>query len=91
LAAIIGGYVCVTIARRPKAARWMASVVVALGLLMAIPALLAQPSNKVRTGDVPNMEAMMNGQQPTWVALANPLVGGAGVLIGAGLRKQKPI
>jgi hypothetical protein len=88
IAAIAGGYVCALIAQRTKAARGLAGVVLVLGLLMAIPAFMATPSNKPRTADVPNMEAMMGAQTPAWIALLNPFVAVVGILAGASLRKQ---
>ncbi len=87
-AAAVGGYVCAVIAPRTKAALGLAAVVVGLGLLMALPVLMATPENTPRTADVPNMEAMMKAQQPAWVAILNPIVGAVGVLIGASLRKK---
>jgi hypothetical protein len=87
VAAVAGGYVCASVARTKRAPLVLAAVVVFLGLLAAIPALTAPAETPVRTGDVPNMEAMRQARTPAWVALVNPLVGAVGVVVGARLRR----
>ena len=90
VAALIGGKVCALIAKSPKAIFGLAGLVLILGLLSAIPALGASSSEpKARSGDVSNMEAMMNAKQPAWVALLLPVIGVAGVLIGG--RKKNSV
>jgi hypothetical protein len=89
-AAILGGYVCARIARTTTPPKALAGVVVVIGLLSAIPVLMAASTPAVaRTGDVGNMDAMMKAKQPAWVAVANPFVGLVGVLLGARLRRPK--
>jgi hypothetical protein len=90
LAAIVGGFVCVLISRREKIGRVLAGVVFVLGLLFAVPVVLAssEPSAE-RTGEVGNMDAMTKAKQPAFVALLNPFVGAVGVLIGARLRRPR--
>jgi hypothetical protein len=44
---------------------------------------------RFRTADVPNMVAMSKAQTPLWAVLIQMLVGIAGALVGAGLRKNK--
>src|SRR5262245_5822423 len=87
-AAVIGGSVCARIARAATPPRVLAGVVLVIGLLSAIPVLIAAatPADP-RTGEVGNLDAMMKAKQPAWVAVANPFVGLAGVLLGAGLRR----
>lgn len=86
VAAAVGGLVCAVIAGRSTPPKVLAGVVLALGLLMAIPLLVAeQPERPARTGDVSNLEAMQHARQPVWFALVNPAVGAAGVLLGAAL------
>jgi hypothetical protein len=85
-AAIAGGFVCALIARDPRGPKWLVAVVVALGILFAIPVLTgagAAATGGPRPEDVPMFEAMMNAIQPVWVALLNPLLGAVGVLVGA--------
>jgi len=88
IAAIIGGFVCAAIAKNSKAPMALAGLVLVLGLLMAIPALMASDSGppSVRAGNVSNFEAMQNAKQPGWWCLLNPLIGVAGVMLGARLK-----
>jgi len=88
-ASVAAGYVCGTIARGGRAPQVLAGVVLVLGLLFAIPVLRATDAAPARTGDVSNTEAMQWARQPKWVALVNPFIGAAGVLVGAGLRRRK--
>lgn len=92
IAAVVGGVVCAAITKAGSAApKALAAVVIVLGLAMAVPVFMGtRPDPGPRTGDVPNMEAMMKAKQPKWVAVANPLVGALGVVIGAGLARKKP-
>ena len=89
-ASVAAGYVCAAAARGGRAPQVLAGVVLVLGLLFAIPVLRASGTpTPARAGDVSNMEAMQSARQPNWVALVNPFVGAAGVLVGAGLRRRR--
>jgi hypothetical protein len=88
LAAVTGGMVCAAVGRSWNATLALAAVVVVLGLLSAVPVLTgAQGEPEARAGAVPNMEAMMKARTPAWVALLNPVVGAAGVVLGGRLRR----
>lgn len=83
-AAVLGGYVCAWIARTATPPKVLAGVVLVIGLLSAVPVLMAAATPaEARTGEVGNLDAMMKAKQPAWVAVANPFVGLAGVLLGA--------
>lgn len=87
-AAILGGYVCARIARTATAPKVLAGVVLVIGLLSAVPVLMAAATPaEARTGKVGNLDAMMKAKQPAWVAVANPFVGLVGVLLGGRLRR----
>jgi hypothetical protein len=88
--AVIGGWICAAIARGGKAPLALAIVVFVLGLLLAIPSMVAQKTNAglVRAGDVPMLEAMQKAQEPPWVPFTFPVVGFIGVLIGGRLRRR---
>jgi hypothetical protein len=88
--AIIGGLICAAIAKGGRAPLALAAVVFVLGLLFAIPSLIARTDtrNVVRSGDVPMMEAMQKAKEPVWVPLLFPFVGAAGVLIGGKLKRR---
>jgi hypothetical protein len=80
--------VCAAVSRLPKPPLVLAVVVLVLGVLSAVPVLMASPGEQeARTGDVSNMDAMMKARQPAWAALLNPVLGVAGVLAGARLRR----
>ena len=87
-AAVLGGYVCARIARTATPPKVLAGVVLVIGLVSAIPVLTAAATPaETRTGAVGNLDAMMKAKQPAWVAVANPFVGLAGVLLGGRLRR----
>ena len=93
--AVIAGLICAAIAPGGKAPMALAIVVFALGVLLAIPTLFAnkENANRIRTGNISQMEAMQNATQPAWVPFTFPLPGAVGVLIGGKLRRsarQKP-
>ena len=87
---IIGGLVCAIIAKGGKAPTILALVVFVLGLLLAIPSLMAQRANAslVRTGAVTQTEAMQKAREPIWVPFTFPIIGAVGVLIGGKLKKK---
>jgi lysylphosphatidylglycerol synthetase-like protein (DUF2156 family) len=89
--AVIAGLVCAAIARGGKAPLVLAIIVFVLGLVLAIPSLVAKRTNAglVRSGgDVPMFEAMQKAQEPDWAPFALPFIGAAGVLIGAKLKRR---
>ena len=85
--AVLAGLVCALIARSSKSVMSLAGIVLILGLVLAIPILMDEPVIEERSGDLPSFEAMQKGQQPGWVALLNPLVAAAGILLGGRLRR----
>jgi hypothetical protein len=88
---IISGLVCAAIAKGGKAPLALAAVVLLLGLLFAIPSIIARndTTNMVRAaGDVPMFEAMQKAKEPLWGPLLFPVVGAAGVLIGGKLKRR---
>jgi hypothetical protein len=89
-AAVAGGWVCAAVGREGRAVSILAVVVLLLGIALAMPALRRTPTSEPRLGNVSNMEAMTKAQMPGWIALLNPLVGAAGVLIGGRLRSRRP-
>jgi hypothetical protein len=88
--AIIGGFLCALIARGGKAPLALAIVVFVLGLLLAIPSVIAHRTNpnEVRVGAVSNMEAMQKAKEPIWVPFTFPIIGVVGVLVGSRLRRK---
>jgi hypothetical protein len=61
---------------------WAVVTVVALGVASAAMEG-AKPEPGPRPAAVDNTAAMMNAKQPAWVAWVTPVLGAAGVLLGA--------
>lgn len=87
-AAWIGGAVCRRLARQSAAVRVLAGIVLVLGLVSLIPTLRREPSDERRTAAISSFEAMKKARQPTWVAVLNPIIGAAGVLLAASRRRD---
>ncbi|MDF1544083.1 MAG: hypothetical protein P1R58_03155 [bacterium] len=77
------------IGKERKAAKFLAGLVLLLGLAMAIPTLSAPERDLTRSGEVALMDAMQTAHQPTWIAFLNPVIGAVGVMIGACLKKKQ--
>ncbi len=88
--AMAGGWVCARIAPGTPAPQWLAAIVIVLGALLAVPVVMSTDPARggVRPAGASMSDAMNHARQPTWVALLNPVVGAAGVLLGAGLRRK---
>jgi len=86
-AAIAGGVTCAKIASsRRGAAAALAVLVGFLGALQLVGAIMApEPEDTARPDEVSIAEAMQNARPSIWYAALNPIVGIAGVLIGAHL------
>ena len=86
VAAMTAGSLCARIAPATAAPLWLAAIVLVLGGLMAIPVVMSASTSRggVRPPHITMSDAMAHAEQPLWVALLNPLVGAAGILIGAG-------
>lgn len=90
ITAIIAGLVCALIARGGKAPMVLAGIILVLGLALGALAITMKPANpnEVRTGDVPNMEAMSKAQHPMWVIFLGPVIGAVGAVIGGKLKRK---
>jgi hypothetical protein len=88
--AIIGGLICAAIAKGGRAPLVLAAVVLVLGLGLAVLGTALRPAdtNEVRTGNVPNMEAMSKARHPMWVVFIGPFIGAVGVVIGGKLKRR---
>jgi hypothetical protein len=90
ITAAIAGLICAVIARGGKAPLVLAAVVLVLGLTLAVLSTVMRPpdTHEVRTGKVPNMEAMSKARHPMWVVFLGPFVGAIGVIAGGKLKRQ---
>jgi hypothetical protein len=84
---ILGGWICAAISKSKGACTAFAVIVLVLGLIVAIMTKMKDHPDTARTGDVPNLQAMQMAQTPTWVCFLTPVLGAAGVLLGARMKK----
>jgi hypothetical protein len=86
--AILGGLVCVLIARSPRPAMVLAGLVLVLGAANVVFEIQrAKNPPPAREDDVSIIQATRESRQPVWVAVITPVVGALGVLVGARLKK----
>jgi len=87
--AVVGGLICAVISKGGKAPMVLAIVVFVLGLVLAIPSMIAHKQNAglVRRGNVSQFEAMQKANEPVWLPFTFPFIGAAGVLLGAKIRR----
>ena len=85
--AVVGGFVCAAISKSVRTCQVFAFIVFLAGILLCLPALMRDDeSPHVRAGEVPNMEAMKLAVTPSWMHLLSPVLGAAGVLLGARMK-----
>jgi hypothetical protein len=88
VAAIIGGLVCALIAGSRSAAYALAAIVLAFGIVSAVREM-NKPDPPARAGEITMQDVATHGKEPTWFAFGAPILAGLGIVIGAGLRRQK--
>lgn len=85
--AVLGGFVCAAISKSKRTCQVFAFIVFLAGILLCLPALMRDDeSPHVRAGEVPNMQAMQLAVAPDWMHLLSPVLGAAGVLLGARMK-----
>jgi hypothetical protein len=83
VAAVLGGWVARRIARSPTGPRVLAGLIAALGVALALVALVGEPAaTGVRTEAIGTTEAMQYARTPVWMMFLNALIGALGVLVG---------
>jgi hypothetical protein len=90
IAGIIAGLVCALIAKGGKAPMVLAGVILVLGLALTAVARSKRSvdAHELRSGNVPNMEAMSKAQNPTWVIFLGPVISAVGAAIGGKLKRS---
>jgi hypothetical protein len=83
---ILGGYVCAAISKSKRTCQVFAGIILIVLILFCIPKM-RDPTPHVRAGEVSNMDAMRLTQMPIWMHLLNPVLGAAGVLLGARMKR----
>ena len=92
IAAVLGGWVCVLVARTQLGPQILAAAILVFGLVLAVMELGSVPADlpTVRDASVGVMEAMRDSQNPTWINFVTPFVAVVGILAGARLVGRKP-
>jgi len=89
-AALIGGRTAAAIARSATPPRVLAAIVLVLGIVMAYTDSGSKATEpNVRAGSPSFMDAAQTSRQPTWLLYFTPLIGAAGVLLGAAAARRK--
>jgi uncharacterized membrane protein len=84
---ILGGLICIAISKSKKACVTFAVLVLAFGLIAAVMTKMKDHPDTSRTGDVPMFLAISLAQTPAWLCFVNPVLGAAGVMLGARMKK----
>jgi hypothetical protein len=89
LGSILAGYLCAAISKSWRTCQVFALIVFLLTLLSCISALKRNPeAPNVRAGEVAYLEAIQLAVTPLWLHLLNPVISGAGVLLGARMKRR---
>ena len=90
ITALISGLVCAVIAQGGRATLVLAIVVIALGLMLAIPGVMKARINStmIRNGDVPSMQAAQLAYWPVWCPFTFPFISAIGVFVGGKLKRS---
>jgi hypothetical protein len=89
LVSIFSGYLCAAISKSWRTCQVFALIVFLLSLIQCWSALKRNPeAPNTRAGEVGMFEAMTLAVSPFWLHLVNPVLCGAGVLIGARMKRR---
>jgi hypothetical protein len=88
VAAIVGGLVCVLIARKTRAGFALAAIVMTIGIVSGITQM-NRPDPPARTGEITMKDLQTHGKEPTWFAFSKAILAGLGIVIGSGLARPK--
>ena len=87
---IIGGFICILIAKRGKAPLVLAIVAVVLGIVVALADSKKGQMNAgmVRGANTPQLEAVQKAYWPVWVPFTFPFISAIGILSGSKLKRS---
>ena len=88
IAGLLGGLTCAAISKNRTTGLVFAVIIVVLSFVFAVPAIMKDHTPVARSGDVPNLQAMQMAQPPAWLCIINPILAGAGVLVGTRVKKS---
>jgi peptidoglycan/LPS O-acetylase OafA/YrhL len=92
LGTIVAGFLCATLSRKWRTCQIFALIVFALASVQCLMALRRQNPDapNVRAGEVSYFEAIEHAVTPFWLHVVNPIVNGAGALLGARMKRREP-
>jgi hypothetical protein len=86
---MFSGWVCAAISKSWRACQVFALIVFLLALIQCFSALKRNPdAPNIRAGEVAMFDAMKLAVTPLWLHLVNPILSGAGVLVGARMKRR---
>lgn len=89
LGTMFAGYLCFAISQSWRTCQVFALIVFLLALVQCFSALKRNPdAPNVRAGEVGYLDAIGLAVTPLWLHFVNPLVSGAGVLLGARMKRR---
>ena len=92
LVSMFAGFLCAAISKSWRTCQIFALIVFLLALLQCLSALRRNPdAPNVRAGEVGMFDAMTLAVTPLWLHFVNPIISGAGVLLGARMKRRPPV
>ena len=89
LVSMFSGWLCAAISKSWRTCQVFALIVFLLALIQCFSALKRNPdAPNVRAGEVGMFEAMALAVTPLWLHFVNPVLSGAGVLVGARMKRR---
>ena len=89
LVSMFSGWLCAAISKSWRTCQIFALIVFLLALIQCFSALKRNPdAPNVRAGEVGMFEAMALAVTPLWLHFVNPILSGAGVLVGARMKRR---
>src|SRR5437764_14521422 len=90
LVSIFAGFLCAAISKSWRTCQVFALIIFVLALIQCISALRRNNPDapNIRAGEVGMFDAMSLAVTPMWLHFVNPMLSGAGVLIGARLKRR---
>src|SRR5204862_123043 len=89
LVSMFSGFLCAALSKSWRACQVFALIVFVLALIQCFSALKRNPdAPNTRAGEVGMFDAMSLAVTPLWLHFVNPIISGAGVLLGARMKRR---
>jgi uncharacterized membrane protein YedE/YeeE len=90
LVTMFAGYLCAAISNNWRACQVFALIVFLLALWQCFSGMRRDSEGpNVRAGEVTYLEAIGHAVTPMWLHFVNPIVNGAGILLGARMKRRR--